>query len=540
MKAPVDRLRDLPAIAIVSVTTMLLAWFLLPPRWLTNDDVSMSMVAHGYGVAVPGSPPALMFSNVVWGYIVRGIPSWGGLLGYSQATLLVLLLSCIAAVYGLRRLGAGWWVCALLAVLVWSRPILFPQFTFNAGLLTATSVVLACVHARHGGRWTLVFASVFAFFGFLIRSQEFLLVLIVAAPLLPWRALVSQKISRWAVLTVGACIAASVTFDHDVYQRAEWRDFNALNPVRARFTDFQANEALLARPDVLRRHGYSVNDAELIQYWFFVDPGIANPPKLAAMLAEVAPLWKQEHSAVNALAGIKAFAHRSLWVLMVAALVGLILFPSRRLFTAWALFVGGMLALGILGRPGIVHVYLPPLAFLAMAPLLLPSDRTPRRMGIFLTALALAASANAFFAVSDSRALAASDPLTRERTREFPQTPVFVWGDSFPFEANYPVLGASPEAMKYQFFGLGVSTLAPFSVAYAETGAGRGLVERLIGEDGIPLLAHPILVEHLAIYCREHYAGTIQQVAPRNDNALGLAQVRCVRSTLASLPRLSR
>ena len=148
--------------------------------------------------------------------------------------------------------------------------------------------------------------------------------------------------------------------------------------------------------------------------------------------------------------------------------------------------------------------------------------------------------ANAFFVVADSRALAASDVSTRERTREFPQTTVFVWGDSFPFEANYPVLGASPEAMKYRFFGLGVSTLAPFSVAHAETGAGRGLVQRLIGDDGIPLLAHPILVEHLAIYCREHYAGTLQQVVPPNDNALGLLQVRCVRPIPASPPRFPR
>ena len=42
-------------------------------RWETNDDVAMSMVAHGYGVAAFGSPN-LIFSNVLWGYLVRAVP----------------------------------------------------------------------------------------------------------------------------------------------------------------------------------------------------------------------------------------------------------------------------------------------------------------------------------------------------------------------------------------------------------------------------------------------------------------------------------
>ena len=41
------------------------------PRWETNDDVAMSMVAHGYGIAAVGMPN-LIFSNVVWGYLVQG------------------------------------------------------------------------------------------------------------------------------------------------------------------------------------------------------------------------------------------------------------------------------------------------------------------------------------------------------------------------------------------------------------------------------------------------------------------------------------
>ena len=37
------------------------------PLWETNDDVAMSMAAHGYGLAAYSSPH-LIFSNVVWGH----------------------------------------------------------------------------------------------------------------------------------------------------------------------------------------------------------------------------------------------------------------------------------------------------------------------------------------------------------------------------------------------------------------------------------------------------------------------------------------
>lgn len=47
------------------------------PRWVTNDDVGMSMVAHGYGIAAVDMPN-LVFSNVIWGYLVRVIPQING------------------------------------------------------------------------------------------------------------------------------------------------------------------------------------------------------------------------------------------------------------------------------------------------------------------------------------------------------------------------------------------------------------------------------------------------------------------------------
>src|SRR5437667_5060333 len=94
------------SLAACSAFVCLLCGF-FNPRWETNDDVAMSMVAHGYGIAEYGSP-RLIFSNVLWGAIVRSLPSIDGLLGYSFATLLSLAIASAATLYFLLRMGAGY------------------------------------------------------------------------------------------------------------------------------------------------------------------------------------------------------------------------------------------------------------------------------------------------------------------------------------------------------------------------------------------------------------------------------------------------
>ena len=48
---------------VVSAAYLCLLYTIFSPRWETNDDVGMSMAAHGYGIAAFGSPK-IIFSNV--------------------------------------------------------------------------------------------------------------------------------------------------------------------------------------------------------------------------------------------------------------------------------------------------------------------------------------------------------------------------------------------------------------------------------------------------------------------------------------------
>ncbi|WP_162584855.1 hypothetical protein [Variovorax sp. RA8] len=515
--------------ALATASALLVVLYMLsPPRWETNDDVAMSMVTHGYGIAAPGAPPYLMFSNVLWGYMARSIPAFGGLLGYSTATIGALSIACAAVTYGMLRLGAGCVPSLAAAGLLFVRPMLFPQFTVNAGMLMVAAAILWCVHSVERPAWALAASALLALLSYLIRSQECLLVLAVALPLLSWRPLRSRRV-QGVLLAVCCAIAAAAIFDHRAYQAKEWQEFNALNPVRARLTDFRAGESLRKRPDIVERHGYSLNDVALMEKWFFVDPGIADPVKLDAMLAEAGPLPRQDHAWANALISLKALGHPSLWVFVVVGVLGAMLRPSRGLFMAWAIFLAAIVAMGFLGRPGIIRVYLPVVSLLAIAPLLQRTSAGSVRNRALCAVLLLAAAANAFNVLSESRSTNTADAHARARVAGFPDYPVVIWGGGFPFEAVYPVLGASQTVLDYKLYGLGVSTLAPFSVARAEDRAGRGMIARLLAGEGVPLVASDEEIRLLGVYCREHHGGQLQQTERPLKAGGGPSRYRCVQ-----------
>ena len=131
-------------IATFLVTILSLVFF---PQWETNDDLVMSMIAHGYGLASQGGPN-IFFSNIIWGHLVRLIPEINGVLGYSIATAGVLIITATTLLYGLMKLGFDILTSLALLVLIFLRPVLFPQFTINSGLLMVASIISIYLYSQ--------------------------------------------------------------------------------------------------------------------------------------------------------------------------------------------------------------------------------------------------------------------------------------------------------------------------------------------------------------------------------------------------------
>ena len=170
----------------ISALIVTLLCFAFQPQWNTNDDIAMSMVAHGYGLAAYGSPN-LVFSNVIWGYLVRTIPEINSVLGYSIATLSMIVLVGTALIYGLLSLNVNLITTLALAVLLLTRPVLFPQFTINSGLLMVAAVICWQLYPIKQHKLPLLAGCMLAYLSYLIRSRETLLILILALPLIDWR-----------------------------------------------------------------------------------------------------------------------------------------------------------------------------------------------------------------------------------------------------------------------------------------------------------------------------------------------------------------
>lgn len=510
---------------LISAAFVLFLSLVLGAKWETNDDVAMSMVAHGYGVAAFGSPN-IIFSNVLWGYLVRAIPQINGTFGYSIATLGVQIIVGAVLLFGLYRLGANIIVALSVFALLLLRPALFPQFTLNSGLLMLGAIVCWCMIAR-GIDWKVLLAGcLLAFASFLVRRNEFLLLLFVALPLFPWRTLLRSRSAQVSAVVLVLIMAASTVIDRNAYQGQQWKAFNELNAVRAPFNDFGADEYLKKRPDILDRYGFSSNDLDLVREWFFVDPEIVSPQTLKAMLTELGPLPSQENAVSKGWAGIQTLWDPKLLPFVLTALLLALLRPSWRVAASWGLCIGAVFLIGLSGRPGILRVYVPLVSLLVLAPLLV--KQAPGRRDRLVAGVLVVAALASFSLVSiESKTMQTFAQEVKEGLADFHDNPVVIWGRGFPLEDIYPVTGAAPLTPPCEFYGLGAFTLAPFSVAFREQQEGRGMIDLLVHEDGVPVVASQSCLSYLAIYCRERLHGEMKELSAQQYGPVVVNRIRC-------------
>jgi hypothetical protein len=515
------------SVAAAMALVLSLLWF-FEPRWASNLDIAMSMVAHGYGGAAVESS-RLIYSNVLWGDLVRAIPETSGILGYSVATFGVLVVAGAAIFYGLRRHGVGYIACLSALVLILTRAILFPQYTINAGLLAVAALLLWSVYAQVNDRRVLIVGCVLAFVSYLVRSQEFLLVLIVALPLLPWRTLLSHRAEKIAFLVLISAIAVAAVIDHRAYRGNDWSAFNELNSARWPFVGQGAGERLKQHPDILARHGYSENDIDLLGQYFFVDPSLANPQALKKMLADMGPPAVQDGALVGAWRGVQTLWRSSQFppALVVAALLLAALRPSWQLAVIGGLGIEVAFALGVRGAPQEGWASEPVLYLLIIGPLLGLGKASTWGRRCATGTLLVAAAINATYAFTESSKLQLADYQTRQTIAEFPHYPVVIWGGQFPVEASYPALRVPPAAREYRFYSLGAFALAPFSVSFVEQAQGRGLTDLLISENGVAIVADTLLLERLDIYCLKRFHGQLQEISTELHGKMILGRRRC-------------
>lgn len=525
---------------IVTAFAFVLIYTIFEPRWETNDDAAMSMVAHGYGIAAEASPN-LIFSNVIWGHVVQALPSINGVLGYSIATVCALFLSLITVLHILRLLGVGVIPAIAATALIYFRPAIFPQFTLNSGLLTCAAVLALLLYSRTKKPLILLAACVLTFVAYLIRSQEVLLILAISAPLLPWRTLVKDRRFGWAACCTVVTVAGAALYDRHSFDNETWSKFKDINLARAPYTDFRAGDRLKAKKDIYLNHGFTPNDIELISEFFFVDPTIANPPVLTAMLLELGPLAPANSGLAQGLESLSTLGSAAALPSVIIALLLSLARPNWKIFAAWGLFAAAVFTFGLLGRIGILRVLLPVVALLCFMALvnlydpqehskLIPFDARGRTVGLIIgSTLAIAAIINIAWAAPESKAASRAMAQTRKDIATFPNEMIVAWGGGIKIEEIYPVFGTDQKARSVRIFPFGVFTDAPFSVAHDENRKGTGFTRRLTSRNGILIVAVKDNIERLSRWCQERIHGELKTEIGLSTELIKIQRVACLK-----------
>ena len=495
------------------------------PGWETNDDAGMSMILYGYGIAsFPSSN--IVFSNVLWAHFIQLIPSIHGILGYSLATIGVLIISGALMLYCLIKLETGRLISLLIVIFLITRPVLFPQFTINSGLLVVSAILCWAVYAKQRSVTILVIGTALAFCSYLIRSNEFVFVLFLSLPLLPWKIFVNDRIVQITIGCLFIAIVGAASIDKLSYQNSEWTAFNSLNEARLPYTDFRAGNILKQNPDFLKTHGYSANDMDLIRYWFFVDETIADPAKLTAMQKEMGVTSSLKDSWTNGWHGIQVLWQSRLLPLTIAALLFYLLRPKWKIAAVWALSLIAFFCIGFGGRPGVLRVYVPVLYLLIIAPFIV-NCLDPIRRKIAITVLLVATYVYSSAAIYESRIFQTQSSKITQSLHDFPNSPVVIFGGVFPFEFAFPVLGQNNLTRPYRFYGLNVFTLAPYAVSKTESQHGRDLITMLKSDEGVSIIADNQRIDYLGIYCKEHLNRRLKIIDTQNFGDLQMHRLQC-------------
>lgn len=482
------------------------------PLWETNDDVAMSMAAHGYGIFAYPSPH-LIFSNIVWGYVVGELPELFGIWGYSLASLATLLLTYAVFVYALRLTGQAWWLSLAASTLIILQPLLFPQWTKGAGLASVASVATICLWGASGRKFHLFLAFFLGLLGFLIRSQEFFLIFITASPALPWRKLYHDNFARVGIGLFCAALAVSHSIELDAYGSRQWNAHNSAQTVMPQIYDHGGGAAIRRHPEVMRRHGYSENDILLLENWVCVDPRLVNPEKISAMLDEVGPFASKVTTTVYNFAyqgwlGVAFLQRPRLLVILLPAFLLLGLRPDYRIVMVWGLMVLSMFIIGGLGRPEVFRIYFPSVSLLLIAHLVVrPGLRSP----LFATVLLSCALFNAFDLFEESKARATHAAEIRTNFEPPAVEPIAVIGDALCFECLFTVLGPSKRYEEYRFLSTSISAFAPNSNAHQDRMRGNGILQRMHSDDGLLVVMRDAILPLLDRYLFESCKGSLRQ-----------------------------
>lgn len=514
----------LTALLFTAILAIIVTGF-LPPFWESNDDVGMAMILDGYGLAAYPSP-GIFFSNILYGYALAALPRIGDMSRYGLAAIALNLLSVFLVCRALCLLTRNVVLTLSVMALVCLPQLAFPQFTVLSGMLSVAGILHLATWLQRQHSVELIIAGGVLFTGYLIRSQEFLLIALIGSVVLPWRDAVFDRRLQGLAVVLAGLVAAAMVADWRYYQAPEWQAFREVNLLRSPFTDYGAAAYLRARPELLNGTGYTPNDIGLLQTWFLADPVIANPENLSVLLSRLDPASFLQGNLASSRERLAIFLNAPLVYLLVpAAVAGILAKNPARVGLGWLVLIVTVVALLLTGRGLINRVFYAPLALLLCLAIIQNARRWGQRVVVGVVMLAALGAVSSLMKrhayAMENHALTRADLATVDKSKLY-----VVWGGVLDLESMYPVLGSLAAARELRWYGLGVTSLAPFAMAHWKDVPG-GLPGRLVAGPPVPFFASQDLIDLLAIYCEERHSAALRTTGVQKLRRATIFTVSC-------------
>jgi hypothetical protein len=259
----------------------------------------------------------------------------------------------------------------------------------------------------------------------------------------------------------------------------------------------------------MHAHGFSENDIRLISSWFYLDPTVADPARLQALISSLPAQNRIIEDPLGAQTALRALADPTIAPLMLSATVVSLL--SRcwiRMIVSWVVFLAIIVAFGLGGRPAVLHTYYPIpilILFVSLERGLREKTYEPMLRVIPWTILLASLVMMLRFNIDENRALRERSVLAREDVAKLDRNQTYVvWGATLPTELVFPVLGRDVPALDFPQYGLGWESLTPIALGSFKHSRWRNLVDRLAHDRDIPFIARKPQITLLSGYCREH------------------------------------
>ncbi|MDR3205162.1 MAG: hypothetical protein LBV23_10580 [Deltaproteobacteria bacterium] len=512
----------------LSSILLILFFFIFNPTWDSNDDLMMSMLAHGYGIAAKGTPN-IVYSNIIWGYFIRLLPSINTIFGYTIATIFTLYIFILLIFIILSKLHIKIYESLIIILLGLSYPIIFPQYTINAGIFAVIALFFLYFYLIEERLCYLFLFVLLAYFSFLIRYYECFFILILCLPVLTLKKILNDLYLLISIIFLIILFILSSYFNNLAYNKPEWEQFNSWNLVRIKITDYNKDILLKKNTKLLKEYGYSLNDISLIKNWFFVDSKITNTYKINKMISEISTINNLKISFFTGKESLRIIFNRHVKYQFLAAFLIFLLHFNFKILKIWLFFILICFFIGFLGRPYVLRIYIPVVFLLLILPYLF-------KIKVNIVILFLIKSIILVLLINHLGIVLSASLNNRiiinkvnSDLRIFPKTTVVTWGAAFPFEMIYPLIKPSKEALKYRLYGLGVFTFNPNTVSYEEQKAGTGLVNRLLTEKGVLMVANSSHYAILKTYCLERFNGILEELDSKKIGFETLSRQRCVK-----------